>query len=154
MYAIDEQTQAQFFTLSMLAHDIDGGLAPAVQPGAVEFEFSHALYLHPSPLRDIAIWDEGGVWKYRYLELNIMERTVYKMSDVQQLAPIDHPLLAEQLARMLARCGREIISNVADRILVPRESVAIVFEKDLAGAARMSFSARAWLLRNGYAAEW
>src|ERR1700709_311210 len=111
VYAIDDQTQAQFYALSMIVHEIDGSLAPAVQAGAIEFEFAHALYLHPCPLRDIAIWSEGGVWLYRYLELNITERTVYKMSDVQQLAPIDHPLLAEQVARMLARCGREIISN-------------------------------------------
>ena len=154
VYAIDEQTRARFFALSMLVHDIDGSLAPAVLPGSIELEFPNALYLYPCPLRRIALWAEGDVWVYRFLELNVVDGTIYKIGEVQRLAPVDHPLLAEHLARMLARCGREIVSNVADRILVPRESVAEVFNTDLMGAARMAFSARAWLTRNGYQTEW
>jgi hypothetical protein len=91
---------------------------------------------------------------YRNLELNIADGSVYKIGEAQQLAPIDHPVVPEALARMLARCGRDIISNVADRIIVPREGVAQVFEAHLSGAARLAFSARTWLTRNGYQAEW
>jgi hypothetical protein len=94
------------------------------------------------------------VWMYRNLERSIADGTVYKIGEAQALAPIDHALVAEHLARMLARCGREIISNVADRIIVPRDGVADVFEAHLSGAARMAFSARAWLTRNGHQAEW
>jgi hypothetical protein len=154
VYAINEQTRARFFALSLLVHDVDGSLAPAVLPGSFELEFEHALYLFPCPLRRIALWADGDVWMYRYLELNISDGSVYKIGEAQQLAPVDHPLVAEQLARMLARCGREIISNVADRIIVPRDGVADVFDAHLAGAARMSFSARTWLTRNGYQSEW
>jgi hypothetical protein len=154
VYAISEQTRARFFALSLLVHDVDGSLAPAVLPGSLELDFEHALFLHPCPLRKIALWADGDVWMYRYLELNFTDGTVYKIGEAQQLAPVDHPLVAEQIARMLARCGRELVSNVADRIIVPRESVAEVFEAHLMGAARMSFSARAWLTRNGYQSEW
>ena len=154
MYAISEQTRARFFALSLLVHDVDGSLAPAVLPGSLELDFEHGLFLHPCPLRKIALWADGDVWMYRNLELNITDGSVYKAGETAQLAPLDHPLLAEQLARMLARCGREIISGVADRIIVPRDSVADVFGAHLAGAARLSFSARAWLTRNGYQAEW
>jgi hypothetical protein len=154
VYAINEQTRARFFALSLLVHDVDGSLAPAVLPGSLELEFEHGLFLFPSPLRRIALWVDGDVWMYRYLELNITDGSVYKIGEAQQLAPVDHPLVAEQLARMLARCGREIISNVADRIIVPREGVAEVFDAHLSGAARMSFSARTWLTRNGYQSEW
>lgn len=154
MYAIDEQTRARFFALSLLVHDVDGSLAPAVLPGSYELGFENALILHPCPLRKIALWVDGDIWVYRNLELNINDGTVYKIGEEQQLAPVDHPALAEQLARMLARCGREIVSNVADRIIVPRDGVADVFDAHLMGAARMSFSARAWLTRNGYQSEW
>ena len=154
VYAIDELTRERFFALSMLVHDVDGALAPAVLPGSIDLEFQHALYLHPCPLRDIAVWVDGDVWVYRYLERNVVDGSVYKISEIMQLAPVGHPLLAEQVARMLARCGREIVSNVADRILVPRENVAEVFNTDLMGAARMAFCARAWLTRNGYQTEW
>ena len=154
VYALNEATRQRFFALSLLIHDVDGSLAPAVLPGSFELEFEHGLYLHPCPLRSVAMWIDGDVWMYRNLELNITDGSVYKLGEPAQLAPLDHPLLAEQLARMLARCGREIISNVADRIIVPRDSVADVFGAHLAGAARLSFSARAWLTRNGYQAEW
>ncbi len=99
-------------------------------------------------------WISDDMWMYRNLERNVTDGTVYKVGDAQQLAPVDHPLLPEQLARMLARCAREIISNVTDRIIVPRESVAQVFDAHLSGAARLSFSARTWLTRNGHQAEW
>jgi hypothetical protein len=154
VYALDEATRQRYFTLSLLIHDVDGSLAPAVLPGSFELEFEHGVFIHPCPLRTIAFWSDGDMWMYRNLELNIADGSVYKIGEAQQLAPIDHPLVAEQLARMLARCGRDIISNVADRIIVPRENVAQVFNTDLMGAARMAFSARTWLTRNGYQAEW
>jgi hypothetical protein len=154
VYALDEATRQRFFALSLLVYDVDGSLAPAVLPGTPELEFEHGLYLHPCPLRTVAVWIDGDVWMYRNLELNIADGTVYKIGEAQHLAPLDHPLLAEQLARMLARCGREIISNVVDRIIVPRDAVADVFSAHIAGAARLSFSARAWLTRNGYQTEW
>ncbi|HEX4400052.1 MAG TPA: hypothetical protein VHZ98_01860 [Galbitalea sp.] len=154
VYALDEATRQRFFALSLLVHDIDGSLAPAVLPGPLALDFEHGLYLHPCPLRTVVLWIDGDMWMYRNLELNITDGTVYKVGEAQQLAPLDHPLLAEQLARMLARCGREIVSNVADRIIVPRDAIADVFGAHLAGAARLSFSARAWLTRNGYQAEW
>ena len=154
VYALSEATRQRYFALSLLVHDVDGSLAPAVLPGSLELEFEHGLFIHPCPLRTVAIWTDGDVWMYRNLELNIGDGSVYKIGEAQQLAPIDHPLVAEQLARMLARCGRDIITNVADRIIVPRESVAEVFEAHLSGAARMAFSARTWLTRNGYRAEW
>jgi hypothetical protein len=154
VYALDEATRQRFFALSLLVHDVDGALAPAVLPGSVELEFEYGLYLHPCPLRTVAAWIDGDVWMYRNLELNIADGSVYKVGEPQQLAPLDHPQLPEQLARMLARCGREIISHVADRIIVPRDSVADVFNAHLAGAARLSFSARTWLTRNGYQGEW
>lgn len=154
MYAISEQTRARLLTLSALVHDVDGTLSPVILPGSLEFEFEHGLFLHPCALRSIALWVDGDVWMYRYLELNISDGTVYRIDAAQQLAPVGHALVAEQLARMLARCGREIVANVADRIIVPRHSVADVFDADIVGAARMSFSARAWLTRNGYQSEW
>ncbi|MDQ1551868.1 MAG: hypothetical protein QOD50_1290 [Actinomycetota bacterium] len=154
MYALDEATRQRYFTLSLLIHDIDGSLAPAVLPGNLELEFEHGLFIHPCPLRSVALWSDGDMWMFRNLELNIADGSVYKIGEAQQLAPIDHPLVAEQLARMLARCGRDIITNVADRIIVPRDNVAQVFEAHLAGAARMAFSARTWLTRNGYRPEW
>jgi hypothetical protein len=154
VYALDEATRQRFFALSLLVHDVDGSLAPAVLPGPLELEFEHGLYLHPCPLRTVVLWIDGDMWMYRNLELNITDGTVYKVGEAQQLAPLDHPLLPEQLARMLARCGREIVSNVADRIIVPRDAIADVFSAHIAGAARLSFSARAWLTRNGYQAEW
>jgi hypothetical protein len=154
VYALDETTRQRFFELSLLVHEVDGSLAPAVLPGSLELEFEHGLYIHPCPLRTVVFWIDGDVWMYRNLELNISDHTVYKMGEPQQLAPVDNPVLPEQLARMLARCAREIITSVADRIIVPRERVADVFEAHLSGAARMSFSARAWLTRNGYQAEW
>jgi hypothetical protein len=154
VYALTEVSRQRFFTLSLLVHDVDGSLAPSVLPGSYELGFEHGLYLYPSPLRSIVLWIDDEVWMYRYLERSIADGTVYKVGEPQQLAPIDHPLVAEQLARMLARCGREILSNVADRIIVPRENVAAVFDSDLAGAARMAFSARAWLMRHGHQAEW
>jgi hypothetical protein len=154
VYALDEATRQRYFALSLLVHDVDGSLAPAVLPGGLELEFEHGLFLHPCPLRTVALWIDGDVWMFRDLELSIADGSVYKIGEAQQLAPVDHPLVAEQLARMLARCGRDIVSNVADRIIVPRESVAQVFEAHLAGAARMAFSARTWLTRNGYRAEW
>jgi hypothetical protein len=154
VYALTEATRQRFFALSLLVHDVDGSLAPAVLPGSIELEFEHGLFLFPCPLRTIVIWIDGDIWMYRYLELNIDDGVVYKIGEAAALAPIDHPLLPEQLARMLARCGREIVSNVADRIIVPREGVADVFDAHLAGAARMAFSARAWLTRNGHQAEW
>ncbi|HEX4444892.1 MAG TPA: hypothetical protein VHZ81_15080 [Galbitalea sp.] len=154
MYAISERVRAQLLSLSAIVHDIDGTLAPTIEAGSLELEFEHGLFLHPSALRTIAAWIDGDIWMYRYLELNIADGIVYKVGETQRLAPLGHALLAEQVARMLARCGREIISNVADRIIVPRESVAEVFDADIVGAARMAFSARAWLTRNGYQAEW
>ena len=154
MYALDEATRQRYFALSLLVHDVDGSLAPALHPGSLELEFEHGLFLHPCPLRSVALWSDGDLWMYRNLELSIADGSVYKIRDAQQLAPIDHPLVAEALARMLARCGRDIIANVADRIIVPREGVAAVFEAHLSGAARMAFSARTWLTRNGYQAEW
>jgi hypothetical protein len=154
VYAISEQTRARFLGLSALVHDVDGTLSPSILPGSLELGFEHGLFLHPCALRTIALWVDGDVWMYRYLELNISDGAVYKIGDAQRLAPVGHTLVAEQLARMLARCGREIVSNVADRIIVPRDSVADVFDADIVGAARMSFSARAWLTRNGYQSEW
>jgi hypothetical protein len=154
VYALDEATRQRYFALSLLVHDVDGSLAPAVLPGSLELEFEHGIFLHPCPLRTVALWIDGDVWMYRNLELSIADGSVYKIGEAQQLAPVDHPLVAEQLARMLARCGRDIISNIADRIIVPRENVAQVFDAHLAGAARMAFSARTWLTRNGYRAEW
>jgi hypothetical protein len=154
VYALDEATRQRYLTLSLLIHDIDGTLAPAVLAGSFELEFEHGVFIHPCPLRTVALWIDGDVWMFRNLELNIVDGSVYKIGEAQQLAPIDHPLVAEQLARMLARCGRDIITNIADRIIVPRDSVAEVFDAHLAGAARMAFSARAWLTRNGYRAEW
>jgi hypothetical protein len=154
VYALDEATRQRYLALSLLVHDVDGSLAPAVLPGSFELEFEHGLFIHPCPLRSVALWTEGDLWMYRNLELSIADGSVYKIGEAQQLAPVDHPLVPEQLARMLARCGRDIISNVTNRIIVPRESVAQVFEAHLTGAARMAFSARAWLTRNGYQAEW
>jgi hypothetical protein len=154
VYAIDEKTRQRFLALSLLVHDVDGTLAPAVLPGSLELGFEHGLFLYPSALRSIALWLDGELWMYRYLELSIADGSVYKYGDPQRLAPVEHRLVPEQLARMLASCGREIISNVADRIIVPRDGVAEVFDEHLVGAARMAFSARAWLLRNGYQAEW
>ena len=154
VYALNEATRQRFFALSLLVHDVDGSLAPAVLQGSVELEFEYGLYLHPCPLRTVVLWIDGDLWMYRNLELSIADGKVYKIGEAQQLAPLDHPLLAEQLARMLARCGREIISHVTDRIVVPRDAVADVFSAHIAGAARLSFSARAWLTRNGYQAEW
>jgi hypothetical protein len=154
VHALDQATRQQYFALSLLIHDVDGSLAPALLPGSLELEFEHGLFIHPCPLRTVVMWSDGDVWMYRNLELNITDGSVYKIGEAGQLAPIDHPLLAEQLARMLARCGRDIITNVADRIVVPRESVAQVFDAHLAGAARLAFSARTWLTRNGYQSEW
>jgi hypothetical protein len=154
VYSLDEATRQRYFTLSLLIHDVDGSLAPAVLPGSFELEFEHGVFIYPCPLRTVALWSDGDVWMYRNLELNIADGSVYKIGEAQQLAPIDHPLVAEQLARMLARCGRDIITSVADRIIVPRDNVAQVFNTDLMGAARMAFSARTWLTRNGYRAEW
>jgi hypothetical protein len=154
VYAIDETTRQHYFTMSLLVHDVDGSLAPAVRAGSLELEFEHGLFIHPCPLRTVALWTSGDMWMYRNLELNVTDHTVYKIGEAQQLAPVDHSAVPEHLARMLARCGRDIISNVADRILVPRERVAEVFNNDLMGAARMAFSARTWLTRNGYQTEW
>ncbi|HEY1531832.1 MAG TPA: hypothetical protein VGF80_13510 [Galbitalea sp.] len=154
MYALDETTRQRYFAMSLLVHDVDGSLAPAVHPGSVELEFEAGLFIHPCPLRTVALWTSGDVWMYRNLEQNVADHTVYKIGEAVQLAPVDHPALPEQLARMLARCGRELIASVADRIIVPRESVAEVFNTDLMGAARLSFSARTWLTRNGYQTEW
>ena len=142
VYALDEATRQRYFTMSLLVHDIDGSLAPAVQPGSFELEFEHGLFIHPCPLRTVALWSDGDIWMFRNLELNIVDGSVYKIGEAQQLAPINHRLVTEQLARMLARCGRDIITNITDRIVVPRDSVAEVF------------SARTWLTRNGYQAEW
>jgi hypothetical protein len=154
MQAIDELTRHRFYDLSMLVNDVDGGLSPEIVASSADLEFQHGLFLHPSPLRSIALWAERSVWMYRYIELNISDGSVFQLGEVQTLAPVDHPLLAEQVARMLARCGREIVSNIADRIIVPRETVSIVFDAHLASAARMAFCARAWLTRNGHQSEW
>ena len=154
VYALDETTRQRYFAMSLLVHDVDGALAPAVLPGNFDLEFEHGIFIHPCPLRTIAIWADGAMWMYRNLELNPTDHIVYKIGEAQQLAPIDHPVVPEQLARMLARSGRDILANVAERIIVPRESVAEVFNNDLMGAARMAFSARAWLTRNGYQTEW
>jgi hypothetical protein len=154
VYALDEATRQRYFALSLLIHDVDGSLAPAVLSGGLELEFEHGLFIHPCPLRTVALWSDGDVWMYRNLELSIADGSVYKIGEAQQLAPVDHPVVAEALARMLARCARDIITGVADRIIVPREGVAQVFEAHLVGAARMSFSARTWLTRNGYQSEW
>jgi hypothetical protein len=154
VYALDETTRQRYFAMSLLVHDVDGALAPAVLPGNPDLEFEHGIFIHPCPLRTVTIWAQGDLWMYRNLELNVTDHSVYKIGEAQQLAPIDHPAVPEQLARMLARCGRDIISNVVDRIIVPRESVAEVFNNDMMGAARMAFSARAWLTRNGFQAEW
>ena len=154
MLEIDELTKRRFFALSMLVADVDGELSPTLVPAAPELGFAHGLFLHPSPLRTIGLWAEDGVWKFRYIELNISDGSVYRLGDIQTLAPVDHPKLPELLARMMARCGREIVAGVADRIIVPRDTVADVFDAHLASAARMSFSARTWLTRNGYQAEW
>jgi hypothetical protein len=154
VYALDETTRQRYFAMSLLVHDVDGSLAPAVLPGNFELEFEHGIFIHPCPLRTVAIWADGDMWMYRNLELNIADHSVYKIGEAMTLAPIDHAAVPEQLARMLARCGRDIISNIADRIIVPREGVAEVFNRDLAGAARLSFSARTWLMRNGFRGEW
>jgi hypothetical protein len=154
MFTIDEQTKLKFYELSRLVNDVDGTLSPEIIPAATELDFEHGLFLHPSPLRTIALWQSGDVWMYRYLERNVIDGSVYRIGDPQTLAPTGHPLLAEQVARMLARAGRDLISSIADRIIVPRETVADVFDAHLAGAARMAFSGRAWLTRNGYQAEW
>lgn len=154
MYSIDEVTKQRFYDLSLLVNDVDATLSPELIPASTDLSFQHGLFLHPSPLRTIALWISEGVWMYRYLELNIINGAVYKTGEAHSLAPVDHPLLAEQVARFLARAGRELISSVADRILVPHESVAIVFDEHLAGAARMAFSGRAWLTRNGHTSEW
>ena len=154
MVTIDELTRARFYQLSRLVNDVDGALAPEIVASATELDFEHGLFLHPSPLRTIGLWTAGDLWMFRYIELNILDGSVYKVGEPQTLAPVDHPLLAEQVARMLARCGREIVSSIADRVIVPRETVADVFDAHLASAARMSFSARAWLTRNGYQSEW
>jgi hypothetical protein len=154
VYALDETTRQHYFAMSLLVHDVDGSLAPAVLPGSLELEFEHGLYIHACPLRTVVLWTSGDVWMYRNLELNITDHTVYKIGEAQQLAPVGHPIVAEELARMLARCARDIISNIADRVIVPREDVAQVFDAHLSGAARMAFSARTWLTRNGYQSEW
>ena len=154
MILIDERTRQRIYDLSRLVTEIDGSLSPTMIPSASELDFEHGLFLHPSPLRSIGLWADGDVWMYRYLDHNILDGSVYHVSDAQTLAPVEHPKLAENLARMLARCGREILSSVADRIIVPRDQVNEVFEKDLAGAARMAFAARAWLTRNGFQSEW
>ena len=154
MILIDERTRQRIYDLSRLVTDIDGTLSPTMIPSSTELDFEHGLFLHPSPLRSIGLWTDGDVWMYRFIDHNILDGSVYRLGDAQALAPVEHASLAEQTARMLARCGREIVSNVADRIIVPRDQVAEVFEKDLAGAARMAFAARAWLTRNGFQSEW
>lgn len=154
MISIDELTRQRFYDLSKLINDVDGQLGPEIIPTATDLEFEHGLFLYPSPLRTIGLWVSQDVWMYRYLELNIVDGTVYKIGEPHALAPVDHPLLAEQVARFLARAGRELISSIADRIIVPREAVADVFDQHLSSAARMAFSGRAWLTRNGYASEW
>ncbi len=154
MIVIDERTRQRIYELSRVVTEIDGSLSPTMIPSSSELDFEHGLYLHPSPLRSIGLWADGDVWMYRFIELNVLDGSVYRIGEAQALAPVDHPKLAENLARMLARCGREIVSGVADRIIVPRDQVGDVFEKDLAGAARMAFAARAWLTRNGHQSEW
>jgi hypothetical protein len=154
MFSIDELTKQRFYDLSLLVNDVDGELTPEIIAASTDLAFEHGLFLHPSPLRTIGLWISDDVWMYRYIELNIVDGSVYKVGEPQMLAPIDHPLLAEQVARFLARAGRELIASIADRIIVPRETVAVVFDAHLASAARMAFSGRAWLTRNGYASEW
>jgi hypothetical protein len=154
MFAIDEATLQRFYSLSALINDVDGALSPEIVAGSPELDLEHGLFLHPSPLRSIGLWVSQELWLYRNIDLNIVDGTVYRIGETQTLAPVDHPLLAEQVARTLARAGRELISSVADRIIVPRESVGEVFDAHLAGAARMAFCGRAWLTRNGYQAEW
>ncbi|MCU1470207.1 MAG: hypothetical protein JWQ39_1356 [Glaciihabitans sp.] len=154
MFSIDELTKQRLYDVSRLINDVDGELTPEIIAASTELAFEHGLFLHPSPLRTIALWVSQDVWMYRYIELNIVDGSVYKVGEPQTLAPIDHPLLAEQVARFLARAGRELIASIADRIIVPRETVALVFDEHLASAARMAFSGRAWLTRNGYASEW
>jgi hypothetical protein len=154
MNTVDEATLGRFYDLSLIVNDIDGLLDPTIVPSSADLDFRHGLYLKPSPLRSIALWAEGDMWMVRYIELNIEDGSHYRLGDPAQVAPVGHPLLAEYVARMLARCGREIVSNVADRIIVPRETVADVFDLHLASAARMAFCARAWLLRNGHQPEW
>ena len=154
MIVIDERTRQRIYELSRVVTEIDGSLSPTMIPSSSELDFEHGLFLHPSPLRSIGLWADGDVWMYRFIELNVLDGSVYRIGEAQALAPVDHPKLAENLARMLARCGREIVSGVADRIIVPRDQVGDVFEKDLASAARMAFAARAWLTRNGHQSEW
>jgi hypothetical protein len=154
MQAIDEQTRQKFYTLSMLVNDVDGTLSPLIVAPAPEFDYQAGLVLHPSLLRSVGLWVGQGLWMYRNLELNVTTGATYKVGEAMALAPIDHPLLGEQVARMLARCGREIVTNVADRVIVPRETVAEVFDAHVSSAARLAFSARAWLTRNGYQTEW
>lgn len=154
MAAIDDVTRQRFYEISLLVNDIDGMLDPLVVPLSPQLNFHHGLFLHPSPLRTIALWIESEIWMWRNVELNITDGSPYRLGEPVTLLPVGHPAVAEQLARMLARNGREIVANVADRIIVPRETVADVFDLHLAGAARMAFSARAWLLRNGCQPEW
>lgn len=154
MQAIEEQTRRQFYQLSVLVNDVDGTLSPLMAAGIPDLDYHSGLILHPSPLRSIGLWVGQGLWMYRYLELNISTGATYRVGEPLALAPLDHPRLGEQVARMLARCGREIVSNVADRVIVPRETVAEVFDAHVSSAARLAFSARAWLTRNGYQAEW
>ena len=154
MIVIDERTRQRIYDLSRLVTEIDGSLSPTMIPSSTDLGFEHGLFLHPSPLRSIGLWADGDVWMYRFLDLNVVDGSVYRVGEAQTLAPVEHATLPEQLARMLARCGREIVSMVADRIIVPRDQVADVFEKDLASAARMAFAARAWLTRNGFQSEW
>jgi hypothetical protein len=154
MFAIDETTLKGFYDLSKMVNDVDGDLNPEIVAMSPELDLEHGIILHVSPVRSIGVWVSQDVWYYRYIDLNFVEGTVFRVGDPQSLAPIDHPLLAEAVARMLARAGRDLISSVADRVLVPRESVRDVFDAHLMGAARMAFCARAWLLRNGHRAEW
>jgi hypothetical protein len=154
MFTVDEVTRQRFYDLAKLVADVDGELAPEIVPVSTDLDFEHGLILHPSPLRSIGFYVAGDLWMYRYIDHNVVDGTVYHVGEPQALAPVGHPQLAEVVARMLARAGREIVSSIADKIIVPRETVADVFESHIAGAARMAFSARAWLTRNGYAAEW
>jgi hypothetical protein len=154
MFAIDELTRQRFYDLSKLVNDVDGDLAPEIVAASPELDLEHGLFLHPSPVRNLGFWISQELWMWRTIDLNIVEGTVFKIGEAQTLAPVDHPLLGEQVARTLARAGRELISSVADRIIVPRENVREVFDAHLAGAARMAFCGRAWLTRNGYQSEW